>query len=175
MTLSRSTSTQFLLLQSSSSGTGIKIIVVHDLALSLGQCVLLRVHLPVISSLSSFHPQHNHHITLHILLSPSAFFPIPLFLIFISFYALRMSDGPFFLFHISRSTLDHATMLSLLRSRCSGNSSVAKSLLLFYSQIVGDYDTLVTEYMSEGNYRAAIGNSSFSNSVLCFEFIHSSR
>ena len=51
-------------------------------------------------------------------------------------------------------------MLSLLRTRCSGsgNSCAAKSLLVFYSQIVGDYDTLVAEYMSEGNYRAAIGN-----------------
>lgn len=53
-------------------------------------------------------------------------------------------------------------MLSLLRSRCnnSGNSCAAKSLLLFYSQIVGDYDTLVAEYMTEGNHRAAIGNAS---------------
>lgn len=71
-----------------------------------------------------------------------------------------MSDVPSLLSPIARSTLDHATMLSLLRSRCnnSGNSCAAKSLLLFYSQIVGDYDTLVAEYMTEGNYRAAIGN-----------------
>jgi hypothetical protein len=72
-----------------------------------------------------------------------------------------------------RASLDHATMLSLLSSRCSastahaphsstgsgsgsGTSSV-RSLLLFYSQIVGDYPTLVAEYVAEGSYRAAIG------------------
>lgn len=76
-----------------------------------------------------------------------------------------------------RTALDHATMLSLLSSRCSastahaphsgissgsgsgsgsGTSSV-RSLLLFYSQIVGDYPTLVAEYVAEGSYRAAIG------------------
>ena len=61
-------------------------------------------------------------------------------------------------------------MLSLLSSRGSANcatySSVhhssgtisVRSLLLFYSQILGDYDTLVAEYVSEGNYRAAIGS-----------------
>jgi hypothetical protein len=32
-----------------------------------------------------------------------------------------------------------------------------RSLLLFYSQIVGDYPTLVAEYVAEGSYRAAIG------------------
>ena len=69
-----------------------------------------------------------------------------------------------------RLSLDHATVLSLLSSRGSANcatySSVhhssgtvsVRSLLLFYSQILGDYDTLVAEYVSEGNYRAAIGS-----------------
>ena len=72
-----------------------------------------------------------------------------------------------------RSSLDHATVLSLLSSRgsanCASYSSVhyssgtasVRSLLLFYSQIVGDYDTLVAEYISEGNYRAAIGQFHF--------------
>jgi hypothetical protein len=41
-------------------------------------------------------------------------------------------------------------------NKSSMSTNSAHSLLLFYSQIMGDYDSLVGEYISEGNNRAAI-------------------
>ena len=93
-----------------------------------------------------------------------------LFLPYLFFFLLSSLFSTFFIFAAQRLSLDHATVLSLLSSRGSANcatySSVhhssgtisVRSLLLFYSQILGDYDTLVAEYVSEGNYRAAIGS-----------------
>jgi hypothetical protein len=52
------------------------------------------------------------------------------------------------------------TVMSLLRTRCykttsadnkSSSINSVHSLLLFYTQIMGDYDTLVGEYISEVN------------------------
>ena len=54
-----------------------------------------------------------------------------------------------------RSSLDTSTTATLLRTHCSSRSS-SRSLPLFYSQIVGDFDNLTALYISEGNHRAAV-------------------
>ena len=54
-----------------------------------------------------------------------------------------------------RSSLDTQTTAALLRTHCSSRSS-SRSLPLFYSQIVGDFDNLTALYISEGNHRAAV-------------------
>ena len=54
-----------------------------------------------------------------------------------------------------RSSLDTQTTAILLRTHCSSRNS-SRSLPLFYSQIVGDFDNLTALYISEGNHRAAV-------------------
>ena len=54
-----------------------------------------------------------------------------------------------------RSSLDTTTTAALLRTHCTSRSS-SRSLPLFYSQIVGDFDNLTALYISEGNHRAAV-------------------
>jgi hypothetical protein len=52
-----------------------------------------------------------------------------------------------------RSVLDQGTTLRLLTSRGQGQH---RALLLFYAQMVGDYDRVVAHYISEQRYNDAI-------------------
>ena len=53
----------------------------------------------------------------------------------------------------NRSVLDQATTFSLLTSRGQGQH---RALLLFYAQMVGDYDRVVAHYISEQRYNDAV-------------------
>lgn len=53
----------------------------------------------------------------------------------------------------NRTVLDQATTLTLMTSRGQGHH---RALLLFYAQIIGDYDRVIAHYVSEQRYNDAI-------------------
>ena len=53
----------------------------------------------------------------------------------------------------NRTVLDQATTLTLMTSRGQGHH---RALLLFYAQIIGDYDRVIAHYVSEQRYSDAI-------------------